>query len=138
VRIFIDANVMFAAAIAPDGACATLLRLSSLLEHELVSSPYALEEATRNVRLKRPAAEERLIEAATLVAHVPEAPKHLVIAAAHVVGPKDAPILASAVFAEADVLATGDHQHFGGIMGRSWGGVEVLSPRGILERVAAP
>jgi hypothetical protein len=45
-RVFLDANVLFSASYREDSG---LLRLWQLKETELVTSPYALDEARRNV-----------------------------------------------------------------------------------------
>jgi predicted nucleic acid-binding protein len=45
VRIFLDANVIFAATISPDGACAALLDVCQALVHDVVTSGFAFEEA---------------------------------------------------------------------------------------------
>jgi predicted nucleic acid-binding protein len=47
----------------------------------------------------------------------------------------DAPILAAAVRARADLLVTGDRAHFGALAGRNLRGVEVASPAEALSRV---
>jgi uncharacterized protein len=135
VRIFLDANVIFAATISPDGACAALLDVCQALVHDVVTSGFAFEEAGTNVRLKRPECQERLAECAGLLGRVPEAPFDLVVAATDIVGDKDAPILAAGVHAGAALLVSGDRRHFGGVIGRSWSGIEVVTPRGALERL---
>ncbi|HMU50769.1 MAG TPA: hypothetical protein PKA13_13420 [Geminicoccaceae bacterium] len=51
---------------------------------------------------------------------------------------KDAPILAAAVAAAADLLVTGDRRHFGGLFGRTVHGVRILSlADGLAELLAA-
>jgi uncharacterized protein len=135
VRIFLDANVIFAATISPDGACAALVDVCTALAHDLVTSGFAFEEAATNVRLKRPEFQERLAEYAGLIGRVPEAPFDLVVAATDIVGDKDAPILAAGVHAGAALLVTGDRRHFGGVMGHSWSGIDVVTPWEALERL---
>lgn len=48
---------------------------------------------------------------------------------------KDAPILASAVAAEADYLVTGDKQHFSFLDGKIVASTEILDPRSALSRL---
>ena len=48
---------------------------------------------------------------------------------------EDAPILAAAVTAQADVLVTGDRGHFGHLFGRTVRGVRELSLAATLDRV---
>jgi predicted nucleic acid-binding protein len=50
---------------------------------------------------------------------------------------KDAPILAAAVQAKADILVTGDRSDFGAFYGKRLRGVEVLTPKLALERILA-
>jgi len=51
MRIFLDANILFSAA---DPVSATRRVLEALLEHgEAVTSPHAVEEAGRNLEIKR-------------------------------------------------------------------------------------
>lgn len=45
---------------------------------------------------------------------------------------KDAPILAAAVAAQADILVTGDRTHFGHLYGKVIGGLRVLTLRDAL------
>jgi predicted nucleic acid-binding protein len=103
---------------------------------ELMASPYAIEEARRNLPFKRP---ERLSEFARLTAVLticPEPSKEFIEwAAAQGLGPKDAPILAAAAQAKVDLLVTGDRTDFGHLYRRILRGVEVLSPIEALDRV---
>jgi predicted nucleic acid-binding protein len=129
VRVFLDANVLFTAAHNPGGRAAAIVRLGRGGARTLVTSPHALEEARRNLRLKYPAAAADLERLVAVLAIVPEAPSGDVARALEQGLPlKDAPILAAAVHAGCDVLVTGDRTHFGALYGRRWRGVEVLSP----------
>lgn len=49
--------------------------------------------------------------------------------------PKDAPILAAAVQARADLLVTGDSRDFGPFFGRTLRGVKVVTPAQALAAV---
>ncbi len=49
--------------------------------------------------------------------------------------PKDAPILAAALAAEAGLLVTGDRSHFGHLFGRSIGHLLVQRPKGALSAI---
>ena len=52
MRVFLDANILFSSA---DPVSATRRLLDILLEHaEAVTSPHAVEEAGRNLEIKRP------------------------------------------------------------------------------------
>ncbi len=126
-RLFLDANVLFAASITPAGRAAALVQLARGGICGLLASPHAVEEARRNLALRYPSHADRLrivLEAVTLV---PEAPGFLVIWALEQGLPEqDAPILAAAVFAQADALITGDRTHFGPLFGRTLRGVRVV------------
>ena len=50
---------------------------------------------------------------------------------------KDRPVLSAAIRLGCDALVTGDRTHFGSGYGRSFGGVEIHSPRSLAERLLA-
>jgi predicted nucleic acid-binding protein len=128
VRLFLDANVLFAAAHSPAGRSRALFKLAERGLCTLISSPHAIEEARRNVNLKSPSGASSLDDLLESVERVSEADPRLVSwAVAQGLPPGDAPILAAAVAAEADALVTGDRSHFGHLFGTRGGKVEVLS-----------
>jgi predicted nucleic acid-binding protein len=136
VRLFLDANVVFTAAHNPGGRSAAIVELARAGVCSLVTSPHALEEARRNLRLKYPDATDALERLVALVSVDPEAPSEDVAwAMAQRLPLKDAPILAAAGRAHCDVLVTGDRTHFGHLYGRRLHGVEVLTPSDALARV---
>lgn len=136
MRLFLDANVLFTAAHNPDGRAAALFALARQGTCELLSSPHALEEARRNLKLKYPGTAGALEGLLVQVAIEREASSRLVTwALGQGLPSKDAPILAAAVHARADVLVTGDRTHFGPLYGRSFEGVLVLSPAEALARL---
>lgn len=129
-RLFLDANVLFTAALSSGGRSSLLLDLAGVGRCELVTSPHALAEARRNIELKRPEALERL-ERGVLVhlTIVPEAK----IAAVEIglergLPLKDAPILGAALQAGVDMLVTGDARHFGHLYGERINDMEVATP----------
>ncbi len=131
MRLFLDANVIFAAAISPDGRCSALFQLASAGYCALLTSPYALEETQRNITVKYPEAltrlEQDLIPELIIVG---EAPLARVNWAMEMGLPlKDAPILATAVENRADILVTGDKTHFGSFYGQVLEGVTVVDLR---------
>jgi predicted nucleic acid-binding protein len=128
VRLFLDANVLFAAAHSPAGRSRALFRLAERGLCALVTSPHAIEEARRNVNLKSPERAPPLKDLLESVERVMEADPRLVTWAADQSLPADdAPILAAAVAAEADALVTGDRSLFGHLFGSHVGRIEVLS-----------
>ena len=128
MRIFLDANVISAAAHWPHGRSRTLFRLSEAGRCKLISSQHAIGEARRNLRLKSPKGVEVLGSLLEILERVGEAgPKLVRWAATLELGENDAPILAAAFAADADILVTCDRRHFGHLFGSEAGGVRMMS-----------
>ncbi|MHC5910007.1 MAG: putative toxin-antitoxin system toxin component, PIN family [Nostoc sp.] len=131
MRLFLDANVIFAAAISPDGHCSALFKLASAGYCALLTSPHALEETRRNITAKYPQAltrlEQDLIPKLTIVGEAPIARVNWAMEMGLPL--KDAPILATAVESRADLLVTGDKTHFGSFYGQELEGVTVVDMR---------
>jgi len=128
VKVFLDANVVFSAAHQREGRAQALLLLARAGRCELMVSAHALEEARRNLTRKSHSFDQRLADLLAMTAVVAEAPAPLVAwALEHGLPLKDAPILAAAVHANADILATGDLRDFGHLFGKSLRGVRILS-----------
>jgi uncharacterized protein len=126
MRIFLDANVLFAASWS-DGAVRRLLRELLAARHVLVADAYVLVEARRNLLHKsREGTQEldRLARRVEIIPFVPHAPTKITA----VLPEKDRPVLAAAIHASCDALVTGDRRHFGGLYGRVVGGVAIHSP----------
>jgi predicted nucleic acid-binding protein len=133
VRVFLDANVLFSAALGGE-SFALLWQLGRAGKVSLLTSRACVLEAERNLERKRPAALDAFREALASVALVPEAPERLASAAA-LVGENDAHVLAAALEARAAVLVTGDMTHFGALMERDDVGLRVRTIRRfLLER----
>lgn len=136
MRIFLDANVLFAAAISPEGRSAELFRMAQEGLCILVTSPHAIEEARRNIVSRYPKSAARLDSLVAVVTLAPEAsPAGIQAARQHRLPEEDLPILAAAVGAEADVLVTGDKTHFGHLFGVTVAGVRVIRLADALGRV---
>lgn len=121
-RAFLDANVLFSAAWREDAALARLWRLPGC---ELLTSPYAAEEARRNL----PGADQRqclarLMADVTVVPDVVGAELPTDVALPE----KDRPILLAAMRAGATHLLTGDRRYFGPLYGCRVGDVTVMRP----------
>jgi len=128
VRVFLDANVVFSAAHQQEGRAQSLLLLARAGRCDLVVSAHGIEEARRNLVRKSHAFEKRLEDLLAMTEVVAEAPAPLVAwALAQGLPLTDAPILAAAAHANADLLATGDQRDFGHLFGKSLRGVRVLS-----------
>ena len=129
MKLYLDANVIFSAAHREEGRAQDLVALARGGHCELITSAHALEEARRNLELKSAGFEHQLAEALAQIRVVAEAPAPLVEwARAQDLPLKDAPILAAAVHAKADLLVTGDRRDFGHLYGRALRGTRVVTP----------
>lgn len=136
MKLFFDASVLFSAAHRAEGRAQQLITLARAGRCELVTSAHAVEEARRNLALKSDGFEARLAAALAIIAVVPEAPSAVVVWAAQQGLPaNDAPILAAASHAGADLLVTGDAGDFGALYGRKLHGVHVVPPARALDLV---
>lgn len=136
MRVFLDANVLFSAAYHDRSGLLVFFELSGAGVIQLTSSAFAIEEARRNIALKRP---DRIAACERLVADLSPAPappgELIAIARAAGLPPKDAPILAAALAAEADLLVTGDRTHFGQLFGQAIGRLTVRQPAEALSAI---
>jgi uncharacterized protein len=131
-RVFLDANVLFSAAWRSASGLTRLWEIASL---HLVTSPYAADEAERNLARKRPDAVARL----TALLRGAEITSALVtLDDGHGLPPKDAPILAAAVASHCEVLLTGDIADFGHLIGRALQGVRILTVSQLLSEINDP
>lgn len=138
MRLFLDANVLFAASVSPQGRSASLFLFASRQECTLLPSPHVVTEARRNLDAKAPDAVARFRELLGLVTVVPEAPPATVRWAREQGLPaEDAPVLAAAVAAGADALVTGDVRHFSPLFGRTMRGVRVMRLADALKSLLA-
>ena len=127
-RLFLDANVLFSAAYRDD---AGVQRLWSAPNSELVTSDYAIEEATRN--LPDRAQRERLDGLLESVEIVPACVLDPDLRGDVQLRDKDWPILSGAVAAGATHLITGDVRDFGAYFGQRVLGVLILPPSQYLK-----
>jgi len=129
MRVFLDANVLFSAAYQDASDLLVFFELARAGVIELTASTFATEEARRNITLKCPG---RIAALESLIAELSEAAaplsEHVAIAQAVGLPQKDAPILAAALAVQADLLVTGDRNHFGQLFGRSIGRLKVQRP----------
>lgn len=120
MKCFLDANILFSAAYRSGNTAKAVALLSKMDSCEILTSRYAVEEARRNLDLKAPGRIEtldRLLRQCTLVQE-PDG-QQLVQARSELTDPDDAPILAAARMAGADLLITGDVRHFGHLFDRN-------------------
>ncbi len=124
-RVFLDANVLFSAALGGSVFDAIWV-VAGHGGYRLVTSPYCVIEARENLARKRPEAVKRLKERLSSVKLVAEAEPDPWMTG--LVPEKDLPVLAAAVASRASVLLTGDVRHFGALMGREDLPLRVLTP----------
>jgi len=124
MRVFLDAKAVFSAANEASNL-ARLLDLA-LARHVVVTSDFALEEARRNVVVKRPAWASRFAALASRVEIVPSVAFELPV----VLPAKDRPIRCAAIWSRCDLLATGDRTHFGFLSEQTVVGATIVSLEG--------
>ena len=129
VRLFLDANVLFSAALSPSGAASNLFEFADAGACELAASTFVVAETERNLRAKAPATRERWDHLSAQVIIVPEAGLRMLTRMSVTLPAKDRPVLAAAIACRANVLATGDRRHFGPLFGLMFAGTVVLPPR---------
>lgn len=138
MRLFLDANVLFSAALSPEGAASNLFAFAGAGACEPGTSAFVVAEVTRSLRVKAPEAVDRGERSIASVGIVVEADARLLDRIDVQLPAKDRPILAAALGCRATVLVTGDRRHFGPSFGRRFGGTVVLSPRGALAFLVEP
>ena len=122
MRVFLDANILFSAS-AKDSATRRLL--DTAFKHaDVLSSPHAVEEARRNLELKRP---KQIGELEKLQQRITMTHAIARIATTIDLPDQDVPILAGAVGAKCTHLWTSDKRHFGRFYGKRVHGVHVVS-----------
>ena len=129
MRCFLDANVISAAAHWPHGRSRALFRLAGGGRCELVSSEHAISEASRNLMLKSLRGAEALGSLLENLGKVSEG-STLAVKRGKELGlsDNDAPALAAAIAAGADLLITCDRSNYGLLFGTEVEGVRVVSP----------
>jgi predicted nucleic acid-binding protein len=112
LRVFIDSSVLIAAAISLTGSARALINLGLASKLTLVISSLVLAETQRNLGRKAPAALPLFQLFRGLLDQTAVDPaESLVIEVAQTIEPKDAPIVAAALTAQADYLVSYDRRH---------------------------
>ena len=124
-RVFLDANVLYAAAYREGSP---LRRLWQLPDVELWASDYAAAEALGNLSEDRPERAEEMRRLIKLLRMTVGEEGEAALPEAVSIADKDRPILAAAIRAQARYLLTGDKAHFGPYFGQVVGGVRILTP----------
>ena len=133
-RVFLDAGVLIAAVISPDGGASKLWGLDSLT---LVTSGYALQEAWLNLK-NFPDHEKHFqrLEALVGMIEVRAEPADPSLARDWKLrDPGDIEILCGALDAKCAVLLTLDSECFGPYFGKTIDGLTVLKPGKFLDRL---
>ena len=111
-RVFVDASVLFAAALSESGFARDLILAGVREDIFLVLSPFVIDETRRNLATKVPRAVPFFDTILSLeLLHVVDPPAALVRHVATHIVLKDAPIVAGAIHAQAHFLATYDRKH---------------------------
>lgn len=112
-RVFMDSSALFAATVSSTGAARELIRLAVNEEIQLVISEDVVTETRRNISGKAQELApllDRLLENVNFEL-VPSPDKEAVWAAEAYVAQKDAFIIAAAIYADVDHVATFDRKH---------------------------
>jgi predicted nucleic acid-binding protein len=131
MKVFLDANILFSGSVS-GSKIAKLIEI--IKKHgECTTNSYAVEEARKNIELKKygsiPGLEsllENVIISNELILKIPIEIK-----------PKDVPILGGAIAQKCTHLLTGDKKDFGFLFGKRVENVLVVSPRLLAEEMVA-
>lgn len=126
--IYLDANILFSGS-NPESNLHRFLKVLAE-NHTLVSSPYAIAEAEKNIYAKR----QQWISTYTattkeLITVVKDAPLSVDVSLPE----KDKPIMGAAISAKCDYLLTGDKRDFGHLYEKQVHGVMVVSVLALAE-----
>ena len=121
MRVFLDANVLFSASNQGSNIAELIAWLTAL--GTAITSDLAVEEARKNLTLKRPpwlSVFEAVLSDFKIVSSAYfELPVLLAV--------KDVPLLCAAIRSECRYFTTGDRRDFGHLFGKSVQGVEIIS-----------
>jgi len=117
VRLFLDANIFFAAAGSPKGGSAFVLELAKRTKLQLVTVSYALIEAERNIKKKLDSEAlvrhyQNLLDADLNIQGVERVSTDTIAQFEKIIIQKDIPILLGAISADVDFLVTLDKKDF--------------------------
>ena len=128
MRVFLDANILFSAAMS-DGDVRRLLYLLHADGHTLVADAYVAIEAQRNIAAKAGGDAQAYLEALLSRIEVNGvAAQAAITPVADWLPAKDRPVLHAAIACRCQALVTGDSTHFGAGYGKSFGGVTIYAP----------
>lgn len=140
LRAFVDTSVLFSGLHSATGSARDLLAAAARAEIVLVVSSYVLGEVSRNLAEKSALGSARLsVVIATGDLLIIDPDPDAIARVTRLVDFKDAPIIAAAIVAKAPIVTTYDQRH---LLSRAEEimaafGVEILTPRDVLERMGA-
>ncbi|MHB8645293.1 MAG: PIN domain-containing protein [Thermomicrobiales bacterium] len=110
-RVFLDSSVLIAAAISTRGSARDLLYRGLYGDIRLIISPLVLRESERNIRAKVPHVLDAFAVLAEVLTDRVTPTQAAVEQVAEIIELKDAAIVAAAMAAQAEYLATYDRKH---------------------------
>lgn len=138
-RAFFDATVLFSATYSDAGGSRELIRQAVRGSFQLVTSPYVLEEARRNIAQSAPdllARHEAIVAGLSGYMQVADdASAARVREVARYVVAKDAPVVAAALEARVGYLVTLDRKHLLQDSVRERSGLNILTPGDFLQEL---
>ena len=117
MKVFLDANIFFAAAGSPKGGSAFVLDLAKQKKVQAATVAHALVEAERNIQKKLGKKVldrhyENLLEAKPSIQNIDNVPMGMATALEKLLVKKDVPILLGAMISRSDFLVTLDRKDF--------------------------
>ena len=117
VKVFLDANVFFAAAGSPTGGSAFVLELAKHKKIYVVTVAHALVEAERNIqkKLDREAVDrhyQNLLDIGVEIQNIDNVPSGITTALEKLLIRKDIPILLGAILSKSEFFITLDRKDF--------------------------
>lgn len=117
LKVFLDANVFFAAASSPSGGSSLIIELAAKQKIKPFTVAHVLKEAERNIlkKLDDNAIQrhyENLINSSPVIQPLGHISLHTINSFRGVVPDKDIPVLIGAVMSNPDYLITLDKKHF--------------------------
>jgi predicted nucleic acid-binding protein len=127
LRVFLDSNVLFSAS---RDLASRFLGFWRLRDTAIITSHYVVDEVSRNIKTADQRRRFEVLLAQT--EFVSDADVRMIPADIGMVA-KDQPILAAAIAASVDYLATADKKHFAHLYGTRVSGVLIMNPASFLD-----
>jgi predicted nucleic acid-binding protein len=136
IRAFLDANVLFRAAQSRENASWGVIELADVRDDfTVMTTEYVFGEAEEHLQEKSPASLGEYAGLKPLVETCSEAPEELAYHLRRLIRDEDDwPVLAGAIYAQADWLVTLDYKHFGHLFGLRVYDVLITTPPQGLHR----